>query len=175
MKNIKMKNLLAENMRRFGTKNLNEQQDGDANNNGYPDKTEKYQTLAQQGELPGLDPVLDTAHLQMLITTLQRLYEQVRYRRIDMSNFAQDVMDLYEKYKTETPTDIGAANQEHQAIHAEFKSMYPIAKTYSGWQGVSNDISSKIRSIYSLAKSVAKGDTSNYGYRVHPWQKSKGL
>ena len=169
-----MKNILQENMRRFATKNLTEQ-DSDSNNNGYPDKTEKYQTLAQQGELPGLDPVLDTAHLQMLITTLQRQYEQVRYRRIDMSNFAQDVMDLYEKYKTETPTDIGAANQEHANIHAEFKSMYPIAKTYSGWQGVSNDISSKIRSIYNLAKSVAKGDTSNIGYRVRPWQKSKGL
>ena len=169
-----MKNILQENMRRFATKNLHEQ-DSDSNNNGYPDDTEKYQTLAQQGELPGLDPVLDTAHLQTLITTLQRLYEKVRYRRIDMSNFAQDVMDLYEKYKTETPTDIGAANQEHANIHAEFKSMYPIAKTYSGWQGVSRDISSKIRSIYILAKSVAKGDTSNIGYRVHPWQKSKGL
>jgi hypothetical protein len=37
-----MKNTLQENMRRFATKNLNEQIDGDANNNGYPDKTEKY-------------------------------------------------------------------------------------------------------------------------------------
>ena len=32
------KNILAENMHRFGTKNLNE--DGDQNNNGYPDTTE---------------------------------------------------------------------------------------------------------------------------------------
>ena len=37
MKNLK--DLLAENMHRFGTKNLNEQ-DGDQNNNGYPDKSE---------------------------------------------------------------------------------------------------------------------------------------
>ena len=36
MKNLK--DLLAENMHRFGTKNLNE--DGDQNNNGYPDTTE---------------------------------------------------------------------------------------------------------------------------------------
>jgi hypothetical protein len=33
------KNILAENMRRFHTKNLNE--DGDQNNNGYPDEEEK--------------------------------------------------------------------------------------------------------------------------------------
>jgi hypothetical protein len=37
---IKMKNILTENMRRFNTKNLNEQ-DSDSNNNGYPDKTEQ--------------------------------------------------------------------------------------------------------------------------------------
>ena len=36
MKNLK--DLLKENMHRFGTKNLNE--DGDQNNNGYPDTTE---------------------------------------------------------------------------------------------------------------------------------------
>ena len=35
---IKLKNLLAESMRRFKTKNLNE--DSDQNNNGYPDNTE---------------------------------------------------------------------------------------------------------------------------------------
>ena len=34
----KLENILAENMRRFGTKNLNE--DEDQNNNGYPDSTE---------------------------------------------------------------------------------------------------------------------------------------
>ena len=33
------KNILAENMRRFKTKNLNE--DEDQNNNGYPDGTER--------------------------------------------------------------------------------------------------------------------------------------
>ena len=34
-----MKNVLQENMKRFGTKNLTEQ-DQDRNNNGYPDDTE---------------------------------------------------------------------------------------------------------------------------------------
>jgi hypothetical protein len=43
----KLKNLLSENMHRFGTKNLNE--DGDQNNNGYPDTTENMggRTVAQ--------------------------------------------------------------------------------------------------------------------------------
>jgi hypothetical protein len=45
MKNLK--DLLSENMHRFGTKNLNE--DGDQNNNGYPDTTENMggRTVAQ--------------------------------------------------------------------------------------------------------------------------------
>jgi len=36
---------MAENMRRFGTKNLKE--DGDQNNDGYPDETEKIMMLAR--------------------------------------------------------------------------------------------------------------------------------
>jgi hypothetical protein len=39
MNDNKLENLLAENMRRFSTKNLNEQ-DVDQNDNGYPDKKE---------------------------------------------------------------------------------------------------------------------------------------
>jgi hypothetical protein len=39
MSNIKMKNILQENMHRFGTKNLNE--DNDRDNNGYPDTSQK--------------------------------------------------------------------------------------------------------------------------------------
>ena len=38
MGHIKLKSILAENMRRFRTKNLHE--DSDQNNNGYPDDTE---------------------------------------------------------------------------------------------------------------------------------------
>ena len=34
------KNILTENMKRFGTKNLTEQTDSDANNNGYTDSSE---------------------------------------------------------------------------------------------------------------------------------------
>ena len=41
-----MKNVLQENMRRFATKNLVEQ-DSDSNNNGYPDNTEVTTNLRQ--------------------------------------------------------------------------------------------------------------------------------
>jgi len=175
---IRLKNILAENMYRFGTKNLNEQGDGDANNNGYPDKTEKtgYQTLAQQGLLPGLDPEMDTEFLNLLINTLEKTYDRVRYRRIDMTNFKQDVMDLYEKYnKTPKSSDLGTRGQEHAAFHHEFNSMYPISKTYAGWKGLSNNISSTLTSIYNLAKAVAAGDTSNIGYRVMKWQRDNNI
>lgn len=163
---IRLKNILSENMHRFGTKNLNEQ-DSDANNNGYPDKTEKtgYQTLAQRGELPGLDPQMDMEFLNSLITRLEKLYDLVKYRRIDMSNFKKDVMDLYEKYKTPKSSDLGTNNQEHANFHREFKSMYPISTTYSGWKGISNQISSKLSTIYRLTKAIADGDTSMFGYR----------
>lgn len=46
MKNLK--DLLAENMHRFGTKNLNE--DDDQNNNGYPDNTESSEISRIQKE-----------------------------------------------------------------------------------------------------------------------------
>ena len=40
------KNILTENMKRFGTKNLRE--DFDSNNNGYPDQTESSEISAIQ-------------------------------------------------------------------------------------------------------------------------------
>ena len=45
-----MKNVLQENMKRFATKNLHEQIDGDANNNGYPDDTESTATSQHSGK-----------------------------------------------------------------------------------------------------------------------------
>ena len=44
-----MKNILAENMKRFATKNLKEQ-DSDSNNNGYPDDTESTATSQHSGK-----------------------------------------------------------------------------------------------------------------------------
>lgn len=44
--NIMNKNILTENMKRFGTKNL--QEDFDSNNNGYPDQTESSEISAIQ-------------------------------------------------------------------------------------------------------------------------------
>jgi hypothetical protein len=51
---IKLKNILAENMRRFGTKNLSE--DADQNNNGYPDNTEVNTTGRRPSIFSGRGP-----------------------------------------------------------------------------------------------------------------------
>lgn len=48
MSNINLKQLLAENMKRFGTKNLHE--DFDSNNNGYPDQTESSEISVIQNK-----------------------------------------------------------------------------------------------------------------------------
>ena len=58
MEHTKMKNLLAENMRRFSTKNLNEQ-DADQNDNGYPDQKEDsvWRPMSQLGEVDFLKDV----------------------------------------------------------------------------------------------------------------------
>jgi len=53
---IKLKNLLAESMRRFKTKNLNE--DSDQNNNGYPDDTENSSlALVSSSHLKGVTTI----------------------------------------------------------------------------------------------------------------------
>ena len=52
---IKLKNILAENMRRFKTKNLSE--DTDQNNNGYPDGSEG----SNNSEFLQLNQALETA------------------------------------------------------------------------------------------------------------------
>ena len=170
------KNILTENMHRFGTKNLNEA-DSDANNNGYPDETEttKYQTLAQRGKLSGLDPEMDTAYMNSVINRIIKNYDRVRYRRIDMTNFNQDLMDLFEKYKTPSKPGTAEHTESHANFQQEFKSMYPISTTYSGWKGVASEISSDLTALWKLAKSIAKGDTSNIGYRVHQWRQDNNI
>lgn len=169
-----MKHILAENLYRFKAKNLNEQ-DSDSNNNGYPDETEKpkYQTLAQQGKLPGLDPEMDTEYLNQIINRLEKNYDKVRYRRIDMTNFKQDLLDLFEKYKPLTRTQ--NRRDSHASFHREFESMYPISKTHSSWKGIANEISSGLTALWNLSKSIEAGDTSNIGYRVMKWKRDNNI
>jgi hypothetical protein len=52
MADTKLKSILSENMRRFSTKNLNEQ-DVDQNDNGYPDKKEDsaWNTMSEIGNV----------------------------------------------------------------------------------------------------------------------------
>jgi len=61
MKNLK--DLLAENMHRFGTKNLNE--DGDQNNNGYPDNTESSEISRIQKDWIGATTKMSNLAMQL--------------------------------------------------------------------------------------------------------------
>ena len=58
MATIKLNDILAENMRRFSTKNLSEQ-DTDQNDNGYPDQKEDsvWRPMSQLGEVDFLKDV----------------------------------------------------------------------------------------------------------------------
>jgi hypothetical protein len=148
------KNILAENMKRFGTKNLTEQE---------------YQSLGQKGEIPMLDPEADIAHAENMLAQLEKVYSQVKPKRVDMTEFKNDVRDLISIYKDKPKTD-----QRSEYLQAFFK-LYPIAKTNTAWKGLYSDVTSLLGNLLQHAKSVAQGDTSNYGYRVHAWQRSKGI
>lgn len=153
---MKQKNILAENMKRFATKNLAEQ--------------EEYQTLGQKGEIPMLDPKADTDHAEKTLDRLAKSYEQIKPKRLDMSEFKNDVRDLVSIYK-DKPVD--TANMT--AYHNAFRELYPTVQTNPAYKGIRNDVVRSITHLLNHARSIAQGDTSNYGYRVHPWQKSKGI
>ena len=105
-----MKNILAENMKRFGTKNLAEQ-DG-------------YQTMGQKGEMPMLDPEADSAFFDKLLSSLATEYEQIKPKRDDMSEFENDVRDLVSIYK-----DKPKSNETVGAFQAAFRDLYPTGLT----------------------------------------------
>jgi hypothetical protein len=151
------KNILLENMKRFATKNLKEQD-------------EPYQTLGQKGEIPMLDPEADTAHSEQTLDSLARSYEQIKPKRLDMSEFKNDVRDLVSIYK-----DKPAGTATMTAYMNAFRELYPTVQTNSAWKGILDTVTSKVVHLLGHARSIEQGDTSNYGYRVHPWQKSKGI
>ena len=154
---MKKKNILAENMRRFATKNLAEQE-------------EPYQTLGQKGEIPMLDPEADTAHSEQTLDLLAKSYELIKPKRLDMTEFKNDVRDLVSIYK-----DKPAGTATMTAYMNAFRELYPIVQTRSDFKGILTTVTSKIAHLLGHARSIEQGDTSNYGYRVHPWQKSKGI
>ena len=73
---IKLKNILAENMRRFGTKNLSE--DSDQNNNGYPDNTESS-TLARGHSIQIHGPYPEKFFSNHIIATLKNSKNEIAH------------------------------------------------------------------------------------------------
>ena len=152
---MKLKDLLAENMRRFNTKNLNEQ--------------DKYQTLGQRGEIPMLDPEADTEVFESSLDRLEKNYMLVKPKRIDASEFKNDVRDLISIYKDKDPAEA------RKTYYKAFFDLYPYATTNRSYKGIVSSITDQLNFLLKHAYNVQKGDTSNYGYRVHPWQKEKGI
>ena len=144
-----MKHILAENLSRFKAKNLNEQ--------------EKYQSLGQQGEIPMLDPKSDTEHSEQNLDRLAKVYEQIKPKRHDMSEFENDVRDLVSIYK-----DKPKSNETVGAFQAAFRDLYPTTTSRGDYKSISSRVITLVTRLLSHAYDVDKGDTSNYGYRVHP-------
>jgi len=150
---IKLKNILAENMQRFGTKNLNESD---------------YQTLGQKGELSMLDSEADQAHQDDTIRSIEQYYSMIKPKRVDMTEFKTDIQDLLSIYKDKNEHSSGSFLQA-------FFELYPYSKTSTSWRGTLSRLQSELGHLLKHAKSIDAGDTSSYGYRVYPWQKSKGI
>ncbi len=131
----KLENILAENMLRFNTKNLNED------------------------EIPNLDPDTDSAQTEKLMSQLEQAYTQVKPKRLDMSEFSNDVHDLISIYKDKS------GPERQQQYYKAFFDLYPIATTNRSWKGYQNDIMQALNRLANLAKDIDKGDTSNYMYR----------
>jgi hypothetical protein len=87
-----------------------------------------------------------------------------------MSEFKNDVRDLVSIYK-----DKPANTATMTAYMNAFRELYPTVKTNTAWKSTLTQVTNKIHIYYHMHMTVDKGDTSNYGYRVHPWQKSKGI
>jgi hypothetical protein len=146
MSTNKLKHLLAENMLRFNTKNLHESD---------------YQSLGQKGELPMLDPAADQAHQDSVMRQIEQAYSRIKPKRVDMTEFKNDVRDLLSIYKDKT--DVGGQN----FIQAFFE-LYPFSKTNTAWRGTVTDLNRLISHLLRHAKTIDQGDTSSWGYRVHP-------
>ena len=73
MKNLK--DLLAENMHRFGTKNLNE--DEDQNNNGYPDSNETTKSTIIHTNAHGYVETIDLDLTQFNDFIMSRTFPKV--------------------------------------------------------------------------------------------------
>ena len=131
-------------------------------------ENEEYQSLGQKGEIPMLDPDADMEHSDSVLSRLEQVYMKIKPKRIDASEFKNDVRDLISIYKDKSDND---RNQYFSA----FFDLYPYSKTNSTYKSAVTDIMNSLNGLLKHAADMEKGDTSSYGYRVHPWQKEKGI
>jgi hypothetical protein len=139
---IKLKNILAEN---------------------------EYQSLNQQGDIPKLDPEADSEVFESSLDRLEKNYMRIKPKRVDVSEFKNDVRDLISIYKDKDPA------VARKTYYTQFFDLYPIAKTNSVWKSIFTDINNGLNFLLRHSADVHKGDTSSYGYRIYPRQKEKGI
>ena len=107
----------------------------------------------------------DKAQLNNMVQRLKRKYERVKLKRIETSKFEEDLHDILEVWiEDSTPTS------NHNYL-STFMEMYPITKSYSGWQGEVRDMSRDLLNIMKITKDAKIGDTDSYGYKVHTGDK----
>ena len=91
-----MRNILAENMRRFGTKNLSE--DADQNNNGYPDNTE-IQSQNTNLTVKDFDEYVRPDYVEVTLSNGRKL--QIKRKNVQGgAKFYQAVLQALDNYNT---------------------------------------------------------------------------
>jgi hypothetical protein len=137
----------------------------------YKNLTEqdKYQTLGQSGEIPMLDPDADTEVFESSLDRLEKNYMLVKPKRVDASEFKNDVRDLISIYKDKAPAEA------RKTYYKAFFDLYPYVTTNSAYKSIVSSMMNQLNFLLKHAYDVQKGDTSNYGYRVFPRQKEKGI
>lgn len=131
----KLEHILAENMHRFATKNLHEQ------------------NLENK-----LDPEADQKVLDRMYKRIFDYYSYIKPKRIDMSEFENDIRDLVSIYKDKGIS--GTSEYQYQ-----FYELYPISKTRSDWKGIQSRLTSSLVDVLNLTRAIEQGDTSSYLYR----------
>lgn len=122
-----------------------------------------YNASNQQGEIPKLDPEADTEVFESGLDRLEYRYSLIKPKRLDMTEFKNDVRDLISIYKDKDPATA------RKTYYNQFFELYPVVKTKSNWQGIHSGIMSDLNHLLKLSHAIhVKGDTSNYGYRIFP-------
>jgi hypothetical protein len=116
-----------------------------------------------------LDPESDSEVFEYNLDRLEKNYMLVKPKRIDASEFKNDVRDLISIYKDKNPSTA------RKTYYKAFFDLYPYATTNRVYKSVVSDIMNQLNFLLKHSYDVQKGDTSNYGYRLFPRQKEKGI